>query len=225
VPSYFGQSTLTTQPSHPSGSSAVADNVSLPIHRQSSAATAAMTLPLHMDTRSATVHVAVATPTCTQPLHPSGLSTAGAPALTNVSNQPTLVPTTHDLVDLTQHSAPTADSRMHSVYTLSQSTLSAAAVQPCTTALSRLVEAYPPRQQLLVPVAQSVCTPVAQTQLMYNPVRNIVGDTPQASTLASGVTVPQSLDVPVQTQVAHIATGSDVQPSLTPHTAGIDTQL
>jgi len=47
--------------------------------------------------------------------------------------------------------------------------------------------------------------------------------------LASGVSAPQSLDVPVHTQLAQIAIGSDVQPSLTFTvallTASIDTQL
>ena len=99
-----------------------------------------------------------------------------------------------------------------------QSTLSATATQPCTTTLPRLVELQPPlptplvevqplRPIPLVHVGQPVCTTVAQTQLMHNPVYNIVGHTPQASTLASGVTAPLPRNVHVHTQVAHIATG------------------
>ena len=78
VPSYFGQSTFATQPPHPSGISDVAIDMSMPRHSQHSAVVAATALPLHMNTQSATV--LMATPTCTQPLNPSGLSTAGASA-------------------------------------------------------------------------------------------------------------------------------------------------
>jgi len=116
VPSYFGQSTCATQPPHPSGISDVPIDMSMPRHSQHSAVAAATALPLHMNTQSATVHRA--TPTCTQPLNPSGLSTAGAPALIHGNFQPMHVPTTHDLVDLAQHPVYTADSRVHSVILL-----------------------------------------------------------------------------------------------------------
>jgi len=105
VPSYFDQPTTATQPSRPFESSAVAIDMSMPTQGQPLATAAAMALHLHMDTQSATVHVA--TPTCTQPLNPSGLSTIGVPALKHVNVRPTHLPTTHDLVDLTPHSDTT----------------------------------------------------------------------------------------------------------------------
>jgi len=195
VPSYFGQSTCATQPPHPSEISDVAIDMTRPRHSQHSHAADAMALPVHMNTQSATVHMA--TSTCTQPLNPSGLSTAGAPALNHVSAQPIRVPTTHDLVDLSQHPVYTTDGRVHSVYTPPQAPQSTTVNQPCATVPVPFVQ-----------TGQSVCTPVAHTQLMYTPVHNIDGHTPQA--LASSVIAQQSL-VPVHSHAAHRVTGSDAQ--------------
>jgi len=166
VPSYFGQSTCATQPPHPSGISDVAIDMSMPRLSQHSHTADATAFPLHMNTQSATVHRA--TPTCTQPLNPSGLSTAGAPTLNHVNVQPMHVPTTYDLVDLSQHPVYTADSRVHSVYTPPHAPQSTTVNQPCATVPVSFMQAAP-----------SVCTPVAHTQLMYTPVHNIDRHTPQ----------------------------------------------
>ena len=162
-----------------------------------------------MNTQSATVHRA--TPTCTQPLNPSGLSTAGAPALIHGNFQPVHVPTTHDLVDLAQHPVYTADSRVRSVYTPLQAPQSTTVNPPCSTVSVPFMQA-----------AQSICTPVAHTQLRYTPVHNTCGQTPH---LASGVTTQQSLDVPAHSHTAYVVTGSDAQSLVLPHVASASTQL
>jgi len=61
---YFRQSTLATQPPHPSGSSAVADTLSLPRGIHYSTAGTTMTLPAGIQPSIAQDD----TPTCTQPL-------------------------------------------------------------------------------------------------------------------------------------------------------------
>jgi len=121
------------------------------------------------------------------------------------------VPTTHDLVDLSQHPVYTTDSRVHSVYTPPQAPQSTTVNHPCATVPVSFMQA-----------AQSVCTPVAHTQLMYTPVHNTCGHTPQA--LASSVTTQQSL-VPVHSHTAYVVTGSDAQSSLLPHVVSASTQL
>ena len=108
-----------------------------------------------------------------------------------------------------------------------QSTLLTAVCTQCTRPLRRhslllltsLVVVY----LYLSCKLQSVCTPVAHTQLMYTPVHNTCGQTPQA--LASSVTTQQSLDVPAHSHTAYVVTGSDAQSSLLPHVASASTQL